>query len=158
RHLLPTEAYARSLVRLVAMAVPRVRTFTPATLGITDGDILEERVMTILQRPHLRASRRILLAAMATMLFVLPTAAVTHLAFDAGIHQAAMITAAPQVATQTATQAAEATAAQNQNGSTTEPQQRVKVRMRSGDGEPSDGGAVVTAGAAERERALQSSD
>lgn len=72
--LLNAEVYARSLVRLAgsAMAVGRQPTIT---VGITDADILEERVMTILRRSKIKLLRKNLLLGAASLLLAVPCVA-----------------------------------------------------------------------------------
>jgi beta-lactamase regulating signal transducer with metallopeptidase domain/uncharacterized membrane protein YkoI len=78
--LVRAEVYARSLVRLAGSAVPFGRPAT-LTLGITDADILEVRIMSLLRRPKLNMRRNKLLLIAAALLLALPCVAAASLAF-----------------------------------------------------------------------------
>src|SRR6266850_683122 len=80
KKLLTPEVYARSLVRLVG-SVPLARRLSPdTTIGITDADILEVRIMTLLRRPKLSAPHRALLLIAASLLLITPCVAAASFA------------------------------------------------------------------------------
>ncbi len=79
--LLTPEAYARSLVKLAAYALPAGRHAT-LTLGITI-DLLEVRIMSILRKAKSSTRRRNLLLLAASMLLAMPCVATA--AFGLGI-------------------------------------------------------------------------
>jgi beta-lactamase regulating signal transducer with metallopeptidase domain len=78
--LLTPELYARSLVRLVG-SVPLAGRLAPdTTIGITDADILEVRIMSLLRRPNLSTRRRALLLIAASLLLITPCVAAASFA------------------------------------------------------------------------------
>ncbi|MGI9069597.1 MAG: M56 family metallopeptidase [Pyrinomonadaceae bacterium] len=80
KKLLAPEVYARSLVRLVG-SVPLTRRLSPdTTIGITDADILEVRIMSLLRRPKLSACRSALLLIAASVLLITPCVAAASFA------------------------------------------------------------------------------
>jgi len=85
--LLEADAYARSLVQLAGSALTMDRQ-TTITVGITDADILEERVMTILRRQKVNILRKNLLLAAATLLLAVPCIAALPLGLRINIHSA----------------------------------------------------------------------
>ena len=84
--LLRAETYARSLVRLIGAAPLGRRLAADTTIGITESDILEVRIMTLLKTSKLTARRKRLLLIMASLLLVAPCVAATSFAltFDIG--------------------------------------------------------------------------
>ena len=68
--LLEPDLYARSLVQLAGSAMDLGRT-TTMTIGISDADILEKRIMKILNKSKITANRRNLLLSSASFVFVL---------------------------------------------------------------------------------------
>lgn len=72
--LLAAEVYAHSLVQLAGSAVPFGRRVT-LTVGITDADILEVRVMSLLRKPKLNVRRKKLSLVAAALLLSLPLVA-----------------------------------------------------------------------------------
>jgi TonB family protein len=72
--LLAAEVYAHSLVRLAGAAVPFGRD-TTLTVGITDADILEVRIMSLLRRPKLSTPRKKLLLIAVSLLLAVPCVA-----------------------------------------------------------------------------------
>jgi TonB family protein len=78
--LLRAETYARSLVRLIGSAPLGRRLAADTTIGITESDILEVRIMTLLKTPKLTARRKRLLLIMASLLLVAPCIAATSFA------------------------------------------------------------------------------
>jgi bla regulator protein blaR1 len=68
--LLEPAAYAPSLVQLAGAAITAGRPTATITVGIADADILEERVMTILNRPKISLRRKNLLFAAAALVFI----------------------------------------------------------------------------------------
>ena len=80
KKLLAPEVYARSLVRLVG-SVPLARRLSPdTTIGITDADILEVRIMSLLRKPKLSARHRALLLIAASLLLIIPCVAAASFA------------------------------------------------------------------------------
>ena len=77
--LLRAETYARSLVRLIGSA-PLGRRLVDTTIGISEADILEVRIMSLLKTPKLTARRRRLLLITASLLLVAPCIAATSFA------------------------------------------------------------------------------
>lgn len=69
--LLPPAAYARSLLEL-AGAARFGRPAATVAVGISDADILEERIMSMLHRPILSPAKRALLAVSAALVFAAP--------------------------------------------------------------------------------------
>jgi TonB family protein len=78
--LLRAETYARSLVRLIGSAPLGRRLAADTTIGISESDILEVRIMTLLKTPKLNARRKRLLLIMASLLLVAPCVAATSFA------------------------------------------------------------------------------
>jgi TonB family protein len=78
--LLNAAAYARSLVTMAGWA-SRISYSTPTvTVGIVDGDNLEERVMSILRKPRMSTRKRTLSITAASLLFAIPCiAAAPHI-------------------------------------------------------------------------------
>lgn len=68
--LLEPAVYARSLVQLAGAAITVGRPTATITVGIAETDILEKRVMTILNRPKISLRRKNLLLAAATLIFI----------------------------------------------------------------------------------------
>jgi TonB family protein len=78
--LLRAETYARSLVRLIGSAPVERRPALDTTIGISESDILEVRIMSLLKAPKLTARRKRLLLIAASLLLVAPCVAATSLA------------------------------------------------------------------------------
>jgi TonB family protein len=78
--LLRAETYARSLVRLIGSAPLGRRLAADTTIGISESDILEVRIMTLLKTPKLTARRKRLLLITASLLLVAPCVAATSFA------------------------------------------------------------------------------
>ncbi|HEY5074240.1 MAG TPA: TonB family protein [Pyrinomonadaceae bacterium] len=78
--LLRAETYARSLVRLIGSAPLGRRLAADTTIGISESDILEVRIMTLLKTPKLTARRKRLLLIMASLLLVAPCVAAASFA------------------------------------------------------------------------------
>ena len=89
--LLDATTYARSLVQLAGSAVNFNRPGATITVGIADADILEERVMTILENPKSDPRRKSLLIAAAALVFAIPCAAAAQFAFRISINQATAV-------------------------------------------------------------------
>jgi beta-lactamase regulating signal transducer with metallopeptidase domain/uncharacterized membrane protein YkoI len=101
--LVEADAYARSLVKLAGSAMTPSRQ-TTITVGITDADILEERVMTILKRQKFNLLRKNLLLIAATLLLAVPCIAAMPLALRVNINSPDTGVAPGQDATQQARQ------------------------------------------------------
>jgi beta-lactamase regulating signal transducer with metallopeptidase domain/uncharacterized membrane protein YkoI len=87
--LLTAELYARSLVRLIG-SVPLAGRLAPdTTIGITDADILEVRIMSLLRRPKLSTRRRALLLIAASILLITPCIAAASFALRFDIDRVA---------------------------------------------------------------------
>ncbi|MCI0664892.1 MAG: hypothetical protein L0220_27830, partial [Acidobacteria bacterium] len=84
--LLEAEIYARSLVQLAGAAVASDRPTTIITVGITDADILEERIMKLLSRPKRNVRGKNLLLITAAVLFAVPCVAAAPFALRIGIN------------------------------------------------------------------------
>jgi beta-lactamase regulating signal transducer with metallopeptidase domain/biotin carboxyl carrier protein/uncharacterized membrane protein YkoI len=84
--LLKAEVYARSLVRLAGSAIAVGRQ-TTITVGITDADILEERVMSILRPPKIKTLRKNLLLVAASLLLAVPCVAAVPFALRININR-----------------------------------------------------------------------
>jgi len=80
KKMLRPEVYARSLVRLIGWAPPAGRLAADTTIGITDADILEVRIMSLLATPKLSALRRTLLLIAASLLLITPCVAAASFA------------------------------------------------------------------------------
>jgi TonB family protein len=91
RKLLTAEIYAHSLVQLAGSAVPFSR-HASLTVGITDADILEVRIMTILRKSKLSTGRARLLMIAASLLLAMPCVATAAfgLAFDITLQEPAI--------------------------------------------------------------------
>jgi beta-lactamase regulating signal transducer with metallopeptidase domain/uncharacterized membrane protein YkoI len=83
--LLAPEVYARSLVQLAGAAITVGRPAETITVGIADADILEERVMTILNRSKVSLWRKNLSLAAAALVFIVPCVAAAPFALRIGI-------------------------------------------------------------------------
>lgn len=84
RKLLAPEVYARSLVRLIGSVPLAGRLASDTTIGITDADILEVRIMSLLKTSKLSTRRNTLLLLATCLLLALPcvAAAAYALQFD----------------------------------------------------------------------------
>lgn len=77
-HLLDAKVYARSLVRLITSAAPLGR---PAiTVGISDADILEVRIMSLIGKTKLRSPGNKLLLTTVAVILAIPCVAAASLA------------------------------------------------------------------------------
>lgn len=102
--LVRPEVYARSLVRLIASAPLAGRLAADTTIGITDADILEVRIMSLLRRSKLSARRRALLLIAASLLLVTPCLAAASFGLTLDLNGQEPVVSAPQEAPQEATQ------------------------------------------------------
>ena len=73
--LLQPEIYARSLVQLARSAMPSARRARTVAVGIADADILEVRVMSLLKKTTINASRKRAWSIAAALLMALPCVA-----------------------------------------------------------------------------------
>jgi beta-lactamase regulating signal transducer with metallopeptidase domain len=80
--LLRPEVYARSLVRLIGSAPLAGRLAADTTIGITDANILEVRIMSLLKQSKLSARRRGWLLVTASLLLAIPCLAAASFAFN----------------------------------------------------------------------------
>lgn len=78
--LLRAETYARSLVRLIGAAPLGRRLAVDTTIGLSEADILEVRIMSLLKGSKLTTRRRRLLLITASLLLVAPCLAATSFA------------------------------------------------------------------------------
>ena len=85
--LLRAETYARSLVRLIGSTPLGPRLAADITIGLSESDILEVRIMSLLKTPKLTARRKRLLLVSATLLLVAPCVAATAFALSFDISQ-----------------------------------------------------------------------
>jgi TonB family protein len=83
--LLRAETYARSLVRLIGSAPLGRRLAPDTTIGISESDILEVRIMSLLKPPKLTSRRKKLLLIAASLLLVAPCVAATSFALTLDI-------------------------------------------------------------------------
>jgi TonB family protein len=83
--LLRAETYARSLVRLIGSAPLGRRLAADTTIGISESDILEVRIMSLLKTPKLTARRKRLLLIAASLLLITPCVAAAKLALSVNI-------------------------------------------------------------------------
>ena len=80
KKLLAPEVYARSLVRLIG-SVPLARLLAPdTTIGITDADILEVRIMSLLRTSKISTRRKTLSLIAACLLLAAPCVAAASFA------------------------------------------------------------------------------
>ena len=84
--LLEPAIYARSLVQLASAAIMVGRPTKTITVGIVDSDILEERVMAILNKPKLGHRLKNLLLAVATLVFIVSCVAAAPFALRIGLN------------------------------------------------------------------------
>ena len=84
--LLKADVYARSLVRLAGSAIVVGRQ-TTITVGISDADILEERVMSILRPPKIKTLKKNLLLVAASLLLAVPCVAAVPFALRININR-----------------------------------------------------------------------
>lgn len=87
--LLRPSVYAQSLVQLAAAALPASRLSATIAVGIADSDILEERIMRILNVSPLASRRWTVLAAITVLLFVAPCLAAGAFAMQVAVRQPA---------------------------------------------------------------------
>jgi beta-lactamase regulating signal transducer with metallopeptidase domain len=80
--LVRPEVYARSLVRLIGSGPIAGRLAADTTIGITDADILEVRIMSLLKRSQISPRRRALLLIAASLLLGAPCVAATSFALN----------------------------------------------------------------------------
>jgi beta-lactamase regulating signal transducer with metallopeptidase domain len=80
--LVRPEVYARSLVRLIDAAPLARRLAANTTIGITDADILEVRIMSLLKRSQLSGRRRAVQLIAAALLLATPCLAGGSFAFS----------------------------------------------------------------------------
>ncbi len=97
--LLSPAAYARSLVQLAGAAHAFRRPGTVA-VGIADADILEERIMSMLNKRSISAARRALLLIAAALVLVMPCIAAAPYALHAGVAHDVISVAQPAAAQQ----------------------------------------------------------
>jgi TonB family protein len=97
--LLGAETYARSLVRLIGSAPLGPRMAADTTIGLSESDILEVRIMSLLKTPKLTARRKRLLLITASLLLVAPCVAATAFALSLDVSQRQTVVALPSAAT-----------------------------------------------------------
>lgn len=78
--LLHPEVYARSLVRLAGLAIPFPGRAQTMIVGISDADILEVRIMSLLKRTKSNLRRKTFLLIAAAILLALPAVAASSFA------------------------------------------------------------------------------
>jgi TonB family protein len=83
--LLHPEVYARSLVRLAGLAMPFTRRAQTMIVGISDADILEVRIMSLLKQKHSNLRRAIFGLMLAAVLLAVPCVAAAALAIHFNI-------------------------------------------------------------------------
>lgn len=97
--LLRAETYARSLVRLIGSTPLGPRLAADTTIGLSESDILEVRIMSLLKTPKLTARRKRLLLIFASLLLVVPCVAATAFALSFDIRQRQDVVALPSAVT-----------------------------------------------------------
>lgn len=85
--LLKPEIYARSLVRLIGSVPVTRRLAANTTIGITESDNLEVRIMSLLKTPKLTPRRRTLLLVTALLVLAVPSVAATSFGLTLDIEQ-----------------------------------------------------------------------
>jgi len=85
--LLKPEIYARSLVRLIGSVPITRRLAANTTIGITESDNLEVRIMSLLKTPKLTPRRKTVLLVTALLVLAVPSVAATSFAFTLDIEQ-----------------------------------------------------------------------
>ena len=85
KKLLRPEVYARSLVRLIGSAPIARRLAANTTIGINESDILEVRIMSLLNSTKLTARRKRVLLIAAALLLATPCIAATSFALNVDI-------------------------------------------------------------------------
>jgi TonB family protein len=93
--LLKAETYVRSLVRLIGAAPLERRPAVDTTIGISESDILEVRIMSLLKTPKLTVRRKRLMLITATLLLVAPCVAATSFALALDIDRQEPAATAP---------------------------------------------------------------
>lgn len=94
--LLQSNIYARSLVRLAGSAAPFGHLAPTTTVGIADADILEERIMSLLNRPKTSRSSKQLVLVAVVLILALPCIASAAFAFRFEITEQDPALSAPQ--------------------------------------------------------------
>jgi beta-lactamase regulating signal transducer with metallopeptidase domain len=94
--LLQPEIYARSLVQLARSAMPLARCARTIAVGIADADILEVRVMSLLKRTTMNASKKRAWLIAAALLMALPCLAAGAFALHLNINTARAQEPSPQ--------------------------------------------------------------
>jgi TonB family protein len=85
--LLKAEVYARSLVRLIGSVPLRSRLAANTTIGITESDNLEVRIMSLLRTPKFTPRRKTLLSITALLVLAVPCLAATSFALALDIER-----------------------------------------------------------------------
>jgi beta-lactamase regulating signal transducer with metallopeptidase domain/uncharacterized membrane protein YkoI len=85
--LLSPEIYARSLVRLIGSVPLTRRLATNTTIGITESDNLEVRIMSLLKTPKFTPRRKTLLLITALLVLAVPCLAATSFALALDIER-----------------------------------------------------------------------
>jgi len=85
--LLKPEIYARSLVRLIGSVPITRRLAANTTIGITESDNLEVRIMSLLKTPKLTPRRKTFLLVTAVLVLAVPSLAATSFGFTLDIEQ-----------------------------------------------------------------------
>jgi len=129
--LLTAEVYARSLVQLAGSAAPWGRPAT-ITVGITETDILEVRIMSLLRRPKLSAHRKRLLLIAASLLLAIPCVAAASFAFSFDIGPQNSILIPQQEPSQEAKEKKEKEARARREREEQEMQEREDQELREG--------------------------
>jgi TonB family protein len=91
--LLDPQAYARSLVRLIGSATPFGR--PSMTVGIGDADILEVRIMSLLEKSGLKSRKNKLMLIVAAIVLIVPCVAATTFAVHLKINREATVAQEP---------------------------------------------------------------
>ena len=84
--LLNAEAYVRSLLNIAGSAA-NIRRLSPIiTVGITDAENLEVRIMSLLKRSELSFNKKILLAVVALLLLAIPLVAAAYFSPEVSVN------------------------------------------------------------------------
>ncbi len=102
--LLGAELYARSLVRLIGDVSLAPRMAPDITIGISDADILEVRIMSLLKNSKLTPRRNTVMVVAACLMLALPCVAAFGLAIKIDVAKSQEVSADVQKQTETAAQ------------------------------------------------------
>jgi TonB family protein len=127
--LLSPEIYARSLVHLVGAIPQKRRLAADTTIGISESDNLEVRIMSLLRTRNLAPRRKRLLVVIAALLLIVPGIAANRfaLAFEIARPAANQVINSPQIEQRTERERLEQAREQLQRA-----EQQLKEQMKTG--------------------------